>query len=109
MALFGRVFGRARAKRADVASAERATREHLGRFAAERAGVEAYVEPATRSTPTTVVLVALTGEWTRRRVPDERTAREIARSLAIPVYDVQLTGYPRRMREWNAKQRRRTT
>lgn len=109
MALFGRVFGRTREKREGGASAERATREHLARFAAERAGVEAYIEPTTRSTPTTMVLVALTGEWTRRRVPDERAAREIARSLAIPVYDVQLTGYPRRMREWNAKQRRAAT
>lgn len=108
MAKFGRFFGRTRAKREGAAVAERATREHLARFAAERAGVEAYLEPATRTTPTTVVLVALTGEWTRRRVPDERTAREIARSLAIPVYDVQLTGYPRRMREWNARQRGRT-
>ena len=108
MALFGRPFGRARAKRETVVSAERATREHLARFVAERAGVEAYIEPATRSTPTTMVLVALTGEWTRRRVPDPRAAREIARGLAIPVYDVQLTGYPRRMREWNAKQRRGT-
>ncbi len=106
MAKFGRLFGRAREKREGAAAAEQATREHLARFAAERAGVEAYIEPATRTTPTTMVLVALTGEWTRRRVPDERTAREIARGLAIPVYDVQLTGYPRRMREWNAKQRR---
>ena len=106
MAKFGGLFGRARARREEAAVAERATREHLARFAAERAGVEAYIEPATRTTPTTVVLVALTGEWTRRRVPDERTARELARGLAIPVYDVQLTGYPRRMREWNAKQRR---
>lgn len=106
MALFRRPRSSAREKREAVAAAERSTREHLARFAAERAGVEAYIEPATRSTPTTVVLVALSGEWTRRRVPDERTAREIARGLAIPIYDVQLTGYPRRMREWNAKQRR---
>jgi len=108
MALFGRV-GRTRDKRADAAAAERATREHFARFVAEHAGVEAYLEPATRSTPTTLVLVALTGRWTRRRVPDERTGREIARNLAIPVYDVQLTGYPRRMREWNARQRRETS
>ena len=85
--------------------ARRATLEHLGQFAKDQAGVEAYIEPPTRVTPTTVVLVALTGEWTRRKVPDERAAREIARSLAIPVYDVQLTGYPRRMREWNAQHR----
>lgn len=86
--------------------AQRATVEHFGQFVAAKVGVEAYVEPPTRVTPTTMVLVATTGEWTRRRVPDTGTAWEIARSLAIPVYDVQLTGYPRRMREWNARQRR---
>lgn len=99
-------FRRGRVRRQAAADAQRATVEHLRRFVAERAGVEAFIEPPTRTTPTTMVLVALTGEWTRRRVPDARTAREIARSLAIPVYDVQLTGYPRRMREWNAQQRR---
>ena len=99
-------FGRGRRGRGEDASARRATLEYLRTFTAARAGVEAYVEPATRTTPTTVVLVALTGEWTRRRVPDAQAAREIARELAIPVYDVQLTGYPRRMREWTARQRR---
>ena len=107
MAIFGR-RGRAREARKALSDAERTTREHLARFAAERAGVEAYLEPATRTTPTTMVLVAVNGEWTRRRVPDERTARELARSMSIPVYDVQLTGYPRRMREWSARQRRGT-
>lgn len=67
--------------------------------------MEAYVEPATRIDPTTVVLVARTGEWTRRRVPDARAAWALARELGIPVYDVHLTGYPARMREWNARQR----
>ncbi len=97
---------RGRERRGAEAEARRATEDHLRRWVAERAGVEAYIEPATRTTPTTVVLVALTGEWTRRRVPDAATARQIARDLAIPVYDVQLTGYPRRMREWNAARRR---
>ena len=98
-------WSRRRAHREAAAQAEQATLEHLRRFASERGGVEAYIEPHTRTTPTTLVLVALTGEWTRRRVPDARAARDIARELAIPVYDVQLTGYPRRMREWTARQR----
>ena len=34
------------------------------------------------------------------------TAREIAHDLGIPVYDVQLTGYPQRMRDWNASSTR---
>jgi len=86
--------------------AQRATREHLAEFVRTRVGVEAYVEPETNVTQTTVVLIATTGEWTRRKVPDAATARKIAEELAIPVYDVQRTGYPPRMREWNARQRR---
>ena len=52
-----------------------------------------------------MMLVATDGEWTRRRVPDPKTAWEIARDLGIPVYDVQLTGYPQRVRDWNSRQR----
>ncbi len=82
------------------------TLEHFRAFQASRTGVEAFIEPATRFDPTTMVLVARTGEWTRRRVPDVRAARKLAAELHLPVYDVQLTGYPARMREWTAKQRR---
>ena len=42
---------------------------HLEEFVQSRPGVEAFVEPKTAVTETTVVLVATTGEWTRRRVP----------------------------------------
>jgi hypothetical protein len=86
----------------------RSTMAHLAEFAGSRVGVEAYIEPPTHVTQTTVVLVATSGEWTRRKVPDARTARQIAKDLGIPVYDVQLTGYPARMREWSARQRRAT-
>jgi hypothetical protein len=82
------------------------TTEHFRRFVSSRVGVEAFLEPPTNVDPTTLVLVARTGEWTRRRVPDEKAARALARELAIPVYDVNLTGYPARMRQWTAQQRR---
>ena len=82
----------------------KAAMTHLRDFVATRAGVEMYVEPRTTVTPTTIVLVATTGEWTRRRVADERAAAGLAKDLGVPVYDVQLTGYPARMREWNARQ-----
>ena len=85
--------------------ARRAAVAYLADFARTRVGVEAYIEPVTSVTQTTVVLIATTGEWTRRRVPDARAAREIAHELGIPVYDVQLTGYPQRMRDWNSRQR----
>jgi hypothetical protein len=81
------------------------TLAHFRRFHETRTGVEAYIEPATRFDQTTVVLIARTGEWTRRRVPDPAAARSLARDLGVPVYDVQLTGYPARMRQWNAAQR----
>lgn len=92
-------------------SGRRASKEqtlaHFRDFHATRTGVEAYIEPATRFDQTTLVLIARTGEWTRRRVPDPSAARSLARDLGIPVYDVQLTGYPSRMRQWNAQQRSR--
>ena len=81
-------------------------RAHLEEFVRTRRGVEAYIEPPTTVTPTTVVLVAATGEWTRRRLPDRGLARELAGKLSVPVYDVQLTGYPQRMRDWNQRARR---
>lgn len=70
-----------------------------------RVGVEAYIEPPNPQIQTTLLLVATTGEWTRRKVPDAATARSVAISLGIPVYDVNFTGYPQRMRDWNAAQR----
>ncbi|MCK0118327.1 MULTISPECIES: oxidoreductase [Isoptericola] len=78
---------------------------HLQEFVRSRVGVEAYVEPPNAQTPATVLLVATTGEWTRRRVPDERTGFDVARSLGVPVYNVRFTGYPQRMRDWNSAQR----
>jgi hypothetical protein len=84
------------------------TLAHLQEFVRTRVGVEAYVEPPNVHTPTTVLLVATTGEWTRRRVPNERTGFEVARSLGVPVYNVRFTGYPQRMRDWTSAQRRRS-
>ncbi len=79
--------------------------EHLEQFTASRRGVEAFVEPATTVTQLTVVLVAVDGEWTRRRIGSERDAMDLGRRLGIPVYDVQATGYPSRMREWTRAQK----
>ncbi|MDR2373306.1 MAG: oxidoreductase [Bifidobacteriaceae bacterium] len=85
--------------------AKRETLEHLRGFAATRVGVEAYIEPPNAQIQTTLLLVATTGEWTRRKVPDAATGRSIAVALGIPVYDVNFTGYPQRMRDWTAAQR----
>jgi hypothetical protein len=75
-------------------------RKYLEEFVRTRRGVEAYVEPQTAVTATTVVLVAADGEWTRRAVPDAQTAFTWAHGQGIPCYDVTLMGYPKRMRDW---------
>jgi hypothetical protein len=78
----------------------RAAEAHLTDFARSRAGVEAFIEPRTAVTETTVVFVAASGEWTRRRVAGPQAAHALARALGIPAYDAGVVGYPQRMREW---------
>lgn len=52
--------------------------EHLDELVRSRPGVEAYLEPRTTVTDTTVLLVASSGEWTRRRV-DASNPRPVGR------------------------------
>jgi hypothetical protein len=78
---------------------------HLKDFVESRRGVEAYVEPVTMATETTVVLIAHDGEWTRRRVEGPKEAQELAHKWGIPVYDAAVVGYPPRMREWTQRHR----
>ncbi|MEU4345178.1 oxidoreductase [Nocardia sp. NPDC023852] len=77
---------------------------YLAEWVRTHVGVEGYVEPKTTVTDVTVVLVAADGEWTRRIV-GERGARRLAGDLRIPVYDVRKTGYPQRMRDYDARKR----
>jgi hypothetical protein len=85
--------------------AQQATLDHLREFTRTRVGVEAYLEPQTNVTQTTLMLIATDGEWTRRRVPDPKAGAALARTLGVPLYDVQRTGYPQRMRDWNSRER----
>ena len=91
----------------NMAVDQQAVRKHLTEFATSRRGVEAYVEPPTNVTATTVILIAFDGEWTRRAAGSRDAAFALARSLEVPVYDVLQTGYPNRMREWNSRQRKK--
>ena len=84
----------------------RADLDHLEQFARSRYGVEGFIEPRTTVTDTTLILIAHDGEWTRRRIPDPRAGQDFGRRLGIPVYNVQLTGYPQRMRDYNARRKR---
>ncbi len=98
MALFRR-----RQRAGQVRQADSADVTHLQAFAGSRTGVEAFVEPPTAVSTTTVVFVASTGEWTRRRIRDARAAHELANKLGVPSYDAAVVGYPQRMRDWNAR------
>jgi hypothetical protein len=86
-------------------TADSADTRHLAEFVSTREGVEAFLEPRTTVTQTTVVLVARTGEWTRRRVEGPQEAQAFARKHAIPLYDVAVVGYPQRMRDWTARRK----
>ena len=104
MGLRDRLPGR-RDRPGTVRSAESTDLDHLREWAGTRAGVEGFVEPPTPTTTTTLVLVAGTGEWTRRRVDSGKAAFAFGQKLGIPVYDVSAVGYPSRMREWTAKRK----
>ncbi|MGH3498169.1 MAG: hypothetical protein ACRDP1_11975 [Nocardioidaceae bacterium] len=86
-----------------VRQADPADREHLEQFVATRRGVEGFVEPRTTVTDTTLLLVAVDGEWTRRRVPSPSWAHEFANSRGVPSYDAAVVGYPQRMRDYNRR------
>jgi hypothetical protein len=90
-------------------SANRADIEHLEEFVRSRRGVEAFIEPRTTVTETTLLLIAHDGEWTRRRIDGPEGARRFAHRLAIPIYDVALMGYPQRMRDYNERRKRATS
>ncbi|MFW2514466.1 oxidoreductase [Demequina sp. SO4-13] len=109
MSFLSRIFG---SKQTDTAAgtaskeARAETVAHLKSFVGQHEGCEAFIEPPTRVTQTTMVVVADTGQWTRRRIPDTETARKVAKQLGIPAFDVNLSGYPSRMREWNERERK---
>lgn len=84
--------------------ATRADMQQLLDFTASRKGVEAYIEPKTSVTQTTMLLVAADGEWTRRRVESPQHAVALAKKLEIPCYDANRVGYPQRMRDFNVRQ-----
>jgi hypothetical protein len=101
-----RLFDRRRKSRpGTLRTGDSADLAHLSDFVRTRDGVEAFLEPRTAVTETTVVLVAASGEWTRRRVPNEQVARDFAHKQAMPIYEVVIVGYPQRMREWTARRK----
>jgi hypothetical protein len=103
MALFGRRKGRRSEIDGTLRTGTSADADHLEEFINSHEGVEAFVEPRTAVTDTTVLLVAHDGEWTRRRVDGPDGAANFAKKQAIPLYDATVVGYPQRMRDYNAR------
>ena len=97
----GRGRGRAGTAGRPSVAADPADLGHLRDWAATRVGVDAFLEPATLVDPVGLCLVDLLGEWTRRPVGDERTARRLCDELGVQLHDVLVTGYPERMREFD--------
>ena len=61
--------------------------------------IEGFVEPETVVNEMSVVLVDGDGDFIRRSIGGPKGIDVIAKRLGIPVYDVEETGYPQRMRE----------
>ena len=93
-------------RRRGTKGGRKATKDDLAQlreWSAERTGVEAFVEPQTSVTQTTLLLVAGDGEFTRRRVESPQAAADFARKVGIPVYDTNRVGYPQRMRDYSVR------
>ncbi|MBA2446225.1 MAG: hypothetical protein H0V49_12970 [Nocardioidaceae bacterium] len=94
---------RRRNKPGTLRAAESEDARYLKEWVQTRSGIEGFVEPRTAVTDTTLLLVAVDGEWTRRRVPSVEWAHDFANKNAIPSYDAAVVGYPDRMREFNRR------
>jgi hypothetical protein len=74
--------------------------KRLEAFAAERKGVEGYIEPRTATQSTTLLLVDRDGDHLRAPVREPEDAVAFCDRRGIPVYDAQVIGYPKRMRDF---------
>jgi hypothetical protein len=99
------LFRRRRDRPGTLRTADSADARYLAEWIQARRGIEGYVEPRTAVTDTTLLLVAIDGEWTRRRVPSVEWAHSFANKHGVPSYDAGVVGYPARMREWNRRQK----
>lgn len=109
MGWFRRTAGKVRRSRGSASpgrTVDDAVTLHLSEFARTRRGVEAFVEPKTSVTQTTILLVAFDGEWTRRIVPSPEWAHAFAEHLQLPGYDAAVVGYPQRMRDYNTRNKK---
>lgn len=79
---------------------------HLTGFVQSRRGVEAWVEQPTSFNQPTLLLVAASGESTRRAIPSVAYGYDFAQRSGIPCYDAGVVPYPQRMREYQRAAKR---
>ena len=79
--------------------------DQLEVFASERKGVEGFIEPRTATSPTTLLLVDRDGDHLRAPVKEPEDAAAFCNRLAIPVYDAQVIGYPKRMKDFDKRRK----
>ncbi len=74
-------------------------------FVAERKGVEGYIEPQTATSPVTLLLVDRDGDHRRAPVREREDAVAFCEKHSLPVYDAQVIGYPKRMKDFERRRR----
>lgn len=79
--------------------------KQLEAFVDERKGIEGYIEPRTATSPTTLLLVDRDGDHLRAPVREPEDAVAFCEGRGIPVYDAQVIGYPKRMRDFEKRRR----
>lgn len=77
----------------------------LESWATSRKGIEGYIEPKTATNPTTLLLVDRNGEHIRGPVRDPADAVAFCERRGFPVYDAQVIGYPKRMKDFDQRRR----
>lgn len=77
----------------------------LSEWVAGRAFVEAFIEPETVVNEMSVVVVDENGDYIRRFIGGPKGIDAVAKLLGCPVYDVEETGYPQRMRDRMERER----
>ena len=70
-----------------------------------RGFIEGFVEPETVVNEMSIVLVDYSGDYIRRSIGGPKGIDAVARVLDVPIYDVEETGYPQRMRERMKRER----
>jgi hypothetical protein len=77
----------------------------LESFLGAAEGVEGYIEPKTATNPASLLLVDREGRHQRAPVREPEDAVAFCERHGIPIYDVNVMGYPQRMKDYQRGKR----